>query len=101
MCRGANLDIPIDKDITHIARVVRPSLCGFRGDPILPPGYWRMRLHRLLDSAHLTKAQLCSIDGLLLQLDAFEAGQHAERGVSEVPLIQRRTSSCSFRHPQR
>jgi hypothetical protein len=61
----------IDQDIAHITRVMRPSLHGDLGGPILPPAYWRKRLHRLLDAEHLSKAQLCLIDSLLLQLDEF------------------------------
>ncbi|SEA54857.1 hypothetical protein [Paraburkholderia sartisoli] len=61
----------IDQDIAHITRVMRPSLHGDLGGPILPPAYWRKRLYRLLDTEHLSKAQLCSIDSLLLQLEEF------------------------------
>jgi hypothetical protein len=61
----------IDQDIAHIARVMRPALHGDLGGPILPASYWRQRLHDLLDADHLTKAQLCAIDSLLLQLDRF------------------------------
>ncbi|WP_425274004.1 hypothetical protein [Paraburkholderia lacunae] len=68
----------IDEEIAHIERVMRPSLCGFEGGPILPAEYWRRRLHQLLDSYHLTKVQLCSIDSLLLQLNRFDAGEPVE-----------------------
>ena len=61
----------IDQDIAHITRVMRPSLHGDLGGPILPPAYWRKRLYQLLDTEHLSKAQLCSIDSLLLQLEEF------------------------------
>lgn len=67
----------LDREIAHIGRVMQPSLQGDLGGPILPSGYWRLRLCHLLDSGHLTKIQLCSIDELLLQLDQFDAGQHA------------------------
>ncbi|HEY1996962.1 hypothetical protein [Paraburkholderia sp.] len=63
----------IDQDIAHIARVMKPSLCGDLGGPILPAEYWRKRLYRLLDANHVTKKQLCSIDDLLLQLDELDA----------------------------
>ena len=63
----------LEQDIAHITQVMRPSLCGTRGGGILPAEYWRRRLHRLLNSGHLTKVQLCSIDDLLLQLDALDA----------------------------
>ncbi|CAG4908538.1 hypothetical protein [Paraburkholderia gardini] len=61
----------IDQDIAHITRVMRPSLHGDLGGPILPPAYWRQRLYRLLDAEHLSRTQLCSIDSLLLQLEEF------------------------------
>ncbi|HEX3638032.1 MAG TPA: hypothetical protein VHV99_21630, partial [Paraburkholderia sp.] len=38
-----------------------------------PPTYWRKRLYQLLDSGHLSHAQLCTVDSLLLQIDQFEA----------------------------
>jgi hypothetical protein len=59
----------IDQDIAHIARVMRPSMHGDLGGAILPADYWRRRLFELLDADHLTNAQLCAIDDLLLQLD--------------------------------
>jgi hypothetical protein len=62
----------IDRDIAHITRVMRPSLCGDFGGPILPPAYWRKRLYTLLDAHHVTQTQLCSIDDLLLQLDELD-----------------------------
>jgi hypothetical protein len=67
----------LDQDIAHFARVMRPSLCGHRGSSVLPAQYWRRRLHRLLDSAHLTNIQLGLIDDLLLQLDRIDAEQPA------------------------
>jgi len=62
----------IDQDIAHIRRVMEPALRGDLGGPILPPAYWRKRLHALLDAEHLTHAQLCAVDGLLLKLDQFD-----------------------------
>jgi len=62
----------IDQDIAHIKRVMKPSLCGDFGGPILPPEYWRKRLFCLLEAHHVTKTQLCSIDDLLLQLDELD-----------------------------
>ena len=62
-----------EQDIAHIARVMMPSLVGDLGGPILPAEYWRRRLHKLLDATHLTRAQLCALDGLLLRLDDVEA----------------------------
>lgn len=64
----------IDQDIAHITRVMLPSLHGDLGGPILPSSYWRKRLYQLLEAEHLSKAQLCSLDSLLLQLDEFDAG---------------------------
>jgi hypothetical protein len=63
----------IDRDIAHISRVMRTSLHGDLGGPILPAAYWRNRLYELLDTGHLSHAQLCTVDSLLLQLDQFEA----------------------------
>jgi len=83
------MGILIDEDIAHIECVMRPSLCGFEDGPILPAEYWRRRLYRLLDSCHLTKVQLCSIDSLLLQLDRFDVEQHDE------PSRPRRTAPGS------
>ena len=62
----------IDQDSAHIRRVMEPALLGDLGGPILPPAYWRKRLHALLDAEHLTHAQLCVVDGLLLKLDQFD-----------------------------
>ncbi|WP_415765518.1 hypothetical protein [Paraburkholderia sp. J10-1] len=62
----------IDQDITHIRRVMPLSLAGDFGGPILPANYWRQRLHRLLDTGHVNKGQLCEIDSLLLILDLHE-----------------------------
>ncbi|CAG4888526.1 hypothetical protein [Paraburkholderia saeva] len=65
----------IDHDIAHITHVMRPSLYGNAGVPILPTSYWRKRLHHLLDAWHVTKAQLCAIDSLLLELDHYDRDQ--------------------------
>ena len=83
------MGILIDEDIAHIECVMRPSLCGFEDGPILPAEYWRRRLYRLLDSCHLTKVQLCSIDSLLLQLDRFDLELH------DKPNRPRRTAPDS------
>jgi hypothetical protein len=72
----------IDQDIAHITRVMKASVCGDSGGPILPPDYWRKRLFKLLDAHHVTKPQLCSIDDLLLQLDELdEAIKHGNATV--------------------
>lgn len=70
---GSSQATLIDRDIAHIGRVMRPSLHGDLGGPILPATYWRKRLYQLLDSGHLSHAQLCTVDSLLLQIDQFEA----------------------------
>jgi hypothetical protein len=62
----------IDQDIAHIRRVMPLSLSGDFGGPILPASYWRMRLHRLLDTGHVNKGQLADIDSLLVQIDLHE-----------------------------
>jgi hypothetical protein len=62
-----------EQEIAHIARVMTPSLIGDPGGAILPAEYWRGRLHELLERTHLTRAQLCALDSLLLQLDDLEA----------------------------
>jgi hypothetical protein len=70
---GSSQAALIDRDIAHIARVMRPSLHGDLGGPILPAAYWRKRLYQLLDAGNLSHAQLCTVDSLLLQIDQFEA----------------------------
>jgi hypothetical protein len=70
---GSSQTALIDRDIAHIARVMRPSLRGDLGGPILPAAYWRKRLYELLDAGNLSHAQLCTVDSLLLQIDQYEA----------------------------
>ncbi|MEW6343805.1 MAG: hypothetical protein RXR20_19635 [Paraburkholderia sp.] len=74
----------IDQDIAHITRVMKPSICGDLGGPILPPEYWRKRLYQLLDAHHVTKTQLCSIDDLLLQLDELDAAIVHGKATAEI-----------------
>ena len=62
----------IDEGIAHIARVMRPALYGELGGSYLPSAYWRQRLYQILDTTHLTNAQLRTVDGLLLELDEFD-----------------------------
>ncbi|SEK11738.1 hypothetical protein [Paraburkholderia diazotrophica] len=62
----------IDQEIAHISRVMWPALLGDLGGPILSSDYWRKRLHALLDAPAISKAQLCALDSLLLQLDDYE-----------------------------
>jgi hypothetical protein len=63
----------MDEDIAHVARVMAPSLRAFRGEPVLPPAYWRKRLQRIQDEFPLTRLQTFQIKDLLGQLDRFEA----------------------------
>ncbi|MFM0082994.1 hypothetical protein [Paraburkholderia sediminicola] len=69
---GSSQAALVDQDIAHIGRVMRPSLQGDLGGPILPVTYWRKRLYQLLDTGNLSHAHLCAVDSLLLQLDRFE-----------------------------
>ena len=84
----------IDQDIAHIGRVMRPSLYGDADGPILPTDYWRKRLHRLLDEPHVTKAQLVSIDSLLLELDQFDRN-YAHTIVRQTPIIPLKIAATS------
>ncbi len=73
----------IDEDIAHIERAMRLSFAPDCDSNVLPAGYWRRRLHQLLDTVHLNKAQLRGIDALLLQLDRLEA--EAARRLKAAP----------------
>ncbi|WP_287198376.1 hypothetical protein [Paraburkholderia sp.] len=84
----------IDHDIAHIARIMRPSLHGNAGGPILPTSYWRNRLHHLLDAWHVTKAQLRTIDSLLLELDHYDRCQ-ARPATSEPVVCPARVAPAS------
>ncbi|MFC0575653.1 hypothetical protein [Paraburkholderia solisilvae] len=68
-----SMSMLIDQEITHIGRVMRPSLHGDLGGAILPASYWRKRLNELLAREHLSRPQLCAIDSLLLLLDQLDA----------------------------
>jgi hypothetical protein len=83
---GAHMLMFLDKDIAHIACVMPAALAEGRGGPILSSEYWRRRLHKLLDASHLTRSQLCALDRLLLQLDAFDARHHRAAPTSQAPL---------------
>jgi len=89
----------LDQEIAHIMCVMRPSLREDPSSPILSAGYWRGRLGRLLESNHLTKAQLCSIDDLLLQLDQFDAEQHTQHGSRRSPVSSRSPDCRTCRPP--
>ncbi|MEW6341612.1 MAG: hypothetical protein RXR20_25735 [Paraburkholderia sp.] len=76
----------LDQDIAHIACVMPAALAEGRGGPMLSSDYWRRRLHKLLDGSHLTRAQLCALDRLLLQLDAFDARHHRAHAANQSPV---------------
>ena len=84
----------IDQDIAHIGRVMGPSLYGDADGPILSTAYWRKRLHRLLDEHHVTKAQLVSIDSMLLELDQFDK-DHAHTIVNQTPIFELKLAATS------
>ena len=67
----------VDREIAHIAYAMQIALQapGDAGGPVLPTAYWRERLHRLIDSRHLSHVQLCMVDALLEQLDRSDATQ--------------------------
>src|ERR1700754_4144411 len=69
--RGSRMTM--DEDIAHVARVMAPSLRAFRGQPVLPPAYWRKRLQRIQDEFPWTAMQRFQVTGLLGELDRFEA----------------------------
>ncbi|MEM5384572.1 hypothetical protein VSR68_13360 [Paraburkholderia phymatum] len=81
----------IDQEIAHISRVMWPALLGDLGGPILSPDYWRKRLHALLDAPAVTKAQLCALDSLLLQLDDYQ-----RRGILaySTPVADQSAHTC-------
>jgi hypothetical protein len=72
---GFSMSTLIDDDIAHIGRVMPASMHGDFGGAILPAAYWRKRLNELLARDHLSKPQLCAIDGLLLQLEHLDASE--------------------------
>jgi hypothetical protein len=72
---GFSMSMLIDEDIAHIGRVMPASMHGDFGGAILPAAYWRKRLFALLGRDHLSKPQLCAIDGLLLQLEQLDASE--------------------------
>lgn len=86
-----------DRDIEHIARVMGVSLRGDLAGPILPPAYWRKRLHQVLDSGHLSHAQLCMVDSLLLQLHQFETAPAVDETAASAaaPFAPRGPASAS------
>ena len=67
----------VDQEITHITHAMTISRHepGEDGLPVFPAGYWRNRLHGLIDSHHLAQGQLQSVDALLRELERTEAMQ--------------------------
>ena len=80
----------IDEDIAHIGRVMPASMHGDFGGAILPAAYWRKRLNELLARDHLSKPQLCAIDGLLLQLEHLDASE-----LEPLPFISKPASTAA------
>jgi hypothetical protein len=83
---GFSLATLIDQEIAHIGRVMRPSMHGDLAGAILPASYWRKRLHELLAVDHLTKTQLATIDGLLLQLEQLDSSELEPLPVTSAPF---------------
>ena len=84
--RSAHRVLFVDLEIVHIASVMPASLAGGRGGPLLSPRYWRARLNKLLDVTHLTHSQLCAVDRLLLQLDAFETKHRPAEAANDTSV---------------
>ncbi|MEM5437944.1 hypothetical protein [Paraburkholderia diazotrophica] len=87
----------IDQEIAHISRVMWPALLGDLGGPILSSDYWRKRLHALLDAPAVTKAQLCALDSLLLQLDDYE---RRDIRAYSAPVTDQSTATCEELSPE-
>lgn len=83
---GAHMLMFLDQDIAHIASVMPAALAEGRGGPILSSDYWRRRLNKLLDVSHLTRAQLCALDRLLIQLDTFDARHRRVDAANQSPV---------------
>ncbi|WP_322058768.1 hypothetical protein [Paraburkholderia sp. J63] len=66
----------IDQEITHIMRVMMPSLLSDSAIPFLSFDYWHKRLSNLLDTAQLSHAQFRTLDSLMTQLERLQT-QHA------------------------
>ncbi|NPT48000.1 hypothetical protein GNZ12_43300 [Paraburkholderia sp. 1N] len=71
----------IEVGVAHIARMMGPSLVGSPYGRILPAQYWRWPLPQA-PGPHLTRFRLCALDGLLLQLCAFEASVKSRPSVT-------------------
>lgn len=85
---GFSMSTLIDEDIAHIGRVMH----GDFGGAILPAAYWRKRLNELLARDHLSKPQLCAIDGLLLQLEHLDASE-----LEPLPFISNPASTAAVK----
>ncbi|MGF6766524.1 hypothetical protein P3T24_006875 [Paraburkholderia sp. GAS33] len=97
--KGAQKLMFLDQEIAHIASVMPASLAEGRGGPILSSRYWRTRLNKLLDAAHLTRSQLYALDRLLRQLDAFEA-KHRRAEAANDPSALLNISTTCVPHPR-
>ncbi|WP_061158339.1 hypothetical protein [Caballeronia temeraria] len=71
--QGAFSALLADQDLTHLERVLRRSLSGDLGGPLLPPSYWRERLAAITRRSHLSHTQIQTVHRLFLHIDAFEA----------------------------
>lgn len=63
----------IDQEITHIMRVIVPSLLTEGTVPILTAEYWHRRLSKLLDTAQLSQTQFRTIDSLMTHLERLQS----------------------------
>jgi hypothetical protein len=98
---GSSQAALLDQDIAHIERVLRPSLYGDLGGPILPGAYWRKRLYQLLDTGNLSHAQLCAVDSLLLQIDEFDslAAEPAREAMAQQHDLPSATDAANTTSP--
>ena len=97
--RSAHKLMFLDQEIAHIASVMPASLAEGRGGPILSSRYWRTRLNKLLDAAHLTRSQLYALDRLLRQLDAFEAKHQPAEAANDSSVSPDNSATCAA-HPR-
>lgn len=96
---GSYMASLIDEDIAHIERAMRLSFAPHCDSNVLPASYWRKRLHQLLDTVHLNKAQLRGIDALLLQLDRleFEAARRQEAAPARAETVEETAAPVPLR----
>ena len=95
--QGAFSALLADQDLAHLERVLRRSLAGDLGGPLLPPSYWRERLSGVTRSSHLSHTQIQTVHRLYLHIDAFETAtreQERERAI-EASVAQSLEASVS------